>query len=113
MNLEQTIHAAIQQVADSRGIDLPPLQATHTLTGDLGLRSLDLAHLVAVLEAELHADPFARLVPITSVRTVGDLCAAYHRCLAPPAETEPQPGRAEGLARASARREAAARRQSR
>ncbi len=53
-----------------------------TLTGDLGLQSIQLAELVAILEQDLKVDPFAALVPITSVRTVGDLCEAYRRGLA-------------------------------
>ncbi len=46
---------------------------------DLALTSLDLASLVAALETKLKADPFQELVPITSVRTIGDLEAAYVR----------------------------------
>ena len=81
MNLEASIISAIHEVAEARGLDMPPPQPTHTLTGDLGLRSLDLAHLIAILEAELKLDPFARLVPITSIRTVGDLVHAYRRSM--------------------------------
>ncbi|MBJ6760428.1 hypothetical protein JGU66_06610 [Myxococcaceae bacterium JPH2] len=49
------------------------------LGADLGLSSLDLAQLVASLEMRLKADPFQELVPITSVRTVADLCGAYEK----------------------------------
>jgi acyl carrier protein len=76
-----------------------------TLNGDLGLASLDLAQLVALLEVDLQADPFAELVAITSVRTVEDLCAAYERARAgerPAAET---PAVIEARQRAAARRE--------
>lgn len=75
-----------------------------TLNGDLGLASLDLAQLVAILETDLQADPFAELVPITGVRTVDDLCVAYERALA-----GERPGEDPALAaireRAAARRE--------
>jgi acyl carrier protein len=74
---EQTIFAVLREIASQRNPELPPLERGQTLTYDLGLRSLDLAQLVATLELELQADPFARLVPITSVRTVGDVCDAY------------------------------------
>lgn len=111
MNLEATIIAALQQVAAGRGIELPTPAPTHTLTGDLGLRSLDLAHVIAILEAELRADPFARLVPITSIRTVGDLVEAYRKCLAgEPTEQSGNSERVEAAARAQARRAATARR---
>jgi hypothetical protein len=74
---EQTIFSVLREIATQRNPELPPLEKSQTLTYDLGLRSLDLAQLVATLELELHADPFAQLVPITSVRTVGDVCEAY------------------------------------
>lgn len=62
---------------------VPPERVTGVarLGDDLGLSSLDLAELVTVLELELDADPFRELVPITSVRTVGDLVQAYERVL--------------------------------
>jgi acyl carrier protein len=44
------------------------------LSGDLGMDSLELAELSAVLEDELGSDPFSNgLLP----RTVGDLLAFY------------------------------------
>jgi hypothetical protein len=73
---EQTVYRVLQTIATERQPNLPPLDAGQTLTYDLGLSSLDVARAVATLEFELNADPFVR-VPITSVRTVGDLCAAY------------------------------------
>jgi acyl carrier protein len=76
---EQTIFAVLREIALQRHPDVPEIQKDHRLTYDLGLRSLDLAQLVATLELELRADPFAQLVPITSVRTVGDVCEAYRR----------------------------------
>jgi acyl carrier protein len=74
---EQAVFHVLRAIAAERQPDLPPLDVNQTLTYDLGLSSLDLARAVATLEFELNADPFDR-VPITSVRTVGDLCAAYH-----------------------------------
>jgi acyl carrier protein len=46
------------------------------LVDQLGLGSMDLAELIATLEAELGVDPFAT-VAISKVKTVGDLCAAF------------------------------------
>ena len=59
---------------DLPGKDIVP---EDRLNADLGLTSLDLASLVAALDMKLKADPFQELVPITSIRTVGDLEAAY------------------------------------
>lgn len=111
MHLDAIVIATLEQVAAGRGIELPAPALTHTLTGDLGLRSLDLAHVIAILEAELGADPFARLVPITSIRTVGDLVEAYRKCLAgePPSDAAVQE-QAEAAQRGQTRRAATARR---
>jgi acyl carrier protein len=47
------------------------------LSGALGLRSLDLARLIFELELAFEVNPFAKLVPITSVRTIADLVNAF------------------------------------
>lgn len=52
------------------------------LVDDLGLRSLDLAQLVAVLELRLGVEPFVEHEAITDVRTVGDLARAFERVAA-------------------------------
>jgi hypothetical protein len=86
--IERTVHHVVLRVARDRSpnLFLPPAQAGvangQHLTTDLGLTSLDIARIIAVLELELGADPFASLVAITDVRTVSDLCAAYRKALA-------------------------------
>lgn len=47
------------------------------LVKDLGLSSLDLAQLIAVMEMELEMDPFVKGVSIAEVRTLNDLYKAY------------------------------------
>jgi acyl carrier protein len=79
-NLEQVIYDVVQNVALENSIETEQLMSHHKLVDGLGFSSLDLARIVAVLELKLEVDPFARLVPITSVRTVGDLYAAYAKC---------------------------------
>ncbi|HUG66828.1 MAG TPA: acyl carrier protein [Pirellulaceae bacterium] len=81
-NVWEVVLDELQNVAGLQGITLPEIESDHRLTDELGLESLDLAFLVTALERRLGVDPFLRLVPITSVRTVGDLCDAYRRCLA-------------------------------
>ena len=63
---------------------LPPrsVASEDRLSSDLGLKSLDLARIVAELELKTRADPFQELVLITSVRTIGDLERAYRRFFA-------------------------------
>jgi acyl carrier protein len=105
--IERTIEEEILHILDDKGVpaeQLPNVVRDDRL-GELGLTSLDLAQLVAGLEARLHADPFAELVAITSVRTVADLCRAYERFFA--GETS---GGDEAVALDEVRRRAQARR---
>jgi acyl carrier protein len=81
-NLDESIIAELYRVAQLRGLMLPAIERRQRLVDDLGLTSLDLAHVIAALERLLKADPFLRLVSITSIRTVGDLCNAYRRFFA-------------------------------
>ena len=67
-----TIAAVMQQ----RGLDPAGMTAEAKLSDTLGLKSMDLAEIVLTLEDTLGADPFQR-IPITSIRTVGDLVSAY------------------------------------
>lgn len=77
--IEGIVHAAIARVMQAHGLPASAIRAEDKLNATLGLRSLDLAELVFELEMAVGADPFAELVPITSVRTVEDLVAAYRR----------------------------------
>lgn len=55
--------------------------AEDTRLADLGISSLDLAELISNLESIFNVDPFADMVPITSIVDVGSLCDAYITCL--------------------------------
>ncbi len=72
---------------------------------ELGLKSLDLARMVAELDLSLDADPFSELVAMTSVRTVGDVVTAYRRFFESSSkedDTELAEGRRRAAARAGA-----------
>ncbi|MCE5268226.1 MAG: acyl carrier protein [Planctomycetaceae bacterium] len=94
-NLNETILAVVRGVVKEKNPELTAIRPDQLLVEDLGLRSLDLARIIAKLEVKLDVDPFAELVSITSIRTPGDLCAAYAKCFedeeesAPPEESEP------------------------
>jgi acyl carrier protein len=81
--IEAIVHGRIRAVLAERVGKVARLSGTDKLSATLGLSSLDLAFLVAELEAELGVDPFAKLVSITSVRSVGDLVRAYQQALFP------------------------------
>jgi acyl carrier protein len=81
-DLKQTVYKTIQRVAKSKSLEIETIHDHDALVDNLGLKSLDLARITAILELQLDADPFAELVSLTSIRTVGDLCAAYAQCFA-------------------------------
>jgi acyl carrier protein len=71
---ETIVRKTIKSLLVRRGDGHLEIEASSTLTGDLGLDSLELAELSAVLEDELGYDPFSDgVVP----ETVADLIAYY------------------------------------
>ena len=87
-NLDEVVLGVIRNVARENSPELEGIREDQMLVEDLGLRSLDLARIVAKLEMKLEVDPFAELVAITSIRTAGDLCAAYAKCFAAGEDSE-------------------------
>ena len=81
-NIEQTVFDVIAKVAEEKGLDLKTVGLTQKLVTDIGFKSIDLARIIAIMEIKLCVDPFSKLVPITSIQTVGDLCDAYQLCFA-------------------------------
>jgi len=86
-NLKEAVLSVVRDVARDRAPELESVGLEQLLVEDLGLKSLDLARIVAKLEILTGVDPFAELVAITSIRTAGDLYAAYARCFSAEAET--------------------------
>jgi len=58
-NSKQTIYVTIQNVIEDLGREIPEIHDNDALVDDLGLKSLDLARIVAILELKLEVDPFA------------------------------------------------------
>jgi hypothetical protein len=102
--IERAVHDRIRRIVDEEKGACPRFGGADRLE-TIGLASLDLARLVAELEAELGRDPFAALVPITSVRSVDDLVEAYVKAFSPdPGPAAPDPSLAAAAERAEARR---------
>jgi acyl carrier protein len=103
--IEVAVHDKIRAVLQERFGQAPAFSGADKLNATLGLSSLDLAFLVAELEFDLGVDPFAKLVSITSVRSVDDLVQAYRSAVfgdsKPPAEDRDL---AAAMQRASSRR---------
>jgi acyl carrier protein len=83
MQIESIVHGRIRAILAERVGEVGCLSGTDKLSATLGMSSLDLALLVAELEAELGVDPFAKLVSITSIRSVEDLVKAYQQAFFP------------------------------
>ncbi len=79
MSVEDKIIEAVRTLAARSGGKVDVIKKDQKLVGDLGLGSLDIAELVAVLEGDVGFDPFARGASIAGVRTVGDLVELYEK----------------------------------
>lgn len=76
-NVLKAMQEAVVEIQEQQGYSALAVEETTELVGDLGLQSLDIAQLVAMLEVKLGSDPFANGATLESVSTVGDLCKLY------------------------------------
>lgn len=102
--IESIVHERIRAILAERAEEIAHLSGSEKLNATLGLSSLDLALLVAELEAQLGVDPFAKLVSITSVRSVDDLVRAYQQAFFPELERREDHTVTAAVKRAQARR---------
>jgi hypothetical protein len=79
--IERAVLSVLRKVGEERGIASGDFGKLRNLL-DLGFKSVDLARIVALLEVRLGSDPFVH-VPITGIRSVEDLIAAYVGLSAP------------------------------
>jgi len=79
-NIRATIVQTINQIRVDSGRESIMPDNEHTLTGELGLDSLDLAVLVVSLEKGLGIDPFRD--GQASARTLGELVRVYEQAIA-------------------------------
>ena len=71
----------IKELFLEKELPVPIISEENSLVDDLGLKSMDLAILVANLELELSVEPFLEDFAITDIRTLGDLCQAFEETL--------------------------------
>jgi acyl carrier protein len=102
--IEAIVHERIRAILAERAEEVAHLSGSEKLSATLGLSSLDLALLVAELEAQLGVDPFAKLVSITSVRSVNDLVRAYQQAFFPELERREDHAITAAVKRAQTRR---------
>lgn len=77
---EDVVLDILGRVLEEEGLEQTEIVDSSRLVDDLGFKSLHIARILAMLELEFDYDPFGSgRVPITAVRTVADLCAAYVR----------------------------------
>ena len=102
--LERTIHELVLRVVREKFPETAGIENGQGLTSGLGLDSLDIARIIAVIELQLGVDPFASLFAVTDMRTVGDLCTAYRTALCSPAGAPSVSSFESSVQRAEARR---------
>ena len=101
--IEASVHRTITEILSRKDRPVPAFANEDELVAT-GLKSLDLAALVAMLGREWQVDPFLRHRSITQVRTVGDLCDAYRACFEDPAGGASDPALQDAYGRAARRR---------
>ena len=86
---DAAVHEVLNDLLDEEKSETAELHSDDRLVEDLGFSSLAMARIIAILEDQFGADPFSKSVAITSIRTVGDLAAAYRDTLEAAAAAEP------------------------
>jgi acyl carrier protein len=82
MDFRSEIYAVIEEVATDAAINVGQLDDSSVLVDELGLKSMLVARILAMLEIRLGVDPFGNGdASITDLRTVGDLVAAFSSAL--------------------------------
>lgn len=80
--IESVVKKCIQQIAEEQSKTIKSLNSNQRIVEDLGFKSLDVATFTALLESELGVDPFLNnMAVITEIRTIGDVCDVYDRCI--------------------------------
>ncbi|HLB42178.1 MAG TPA: acyl carrier protein [Gammaproteobacteria bacterium] len=79
--IEHSIHGEIVSILGENNVHVEAISNESKLNSELGMTSLELARLVSVLDDKFSVDPFMELIPITSVRTIGDLVSAYQQAI--------------------------------
>ncbi len=81
-DIEKLVLSCIRQVATDQAIEVSDLNFSKRIVDDLGFSSLDVATLTALLESNFKVDPFGSgMATITEIRTIGDICDLYNRCV--------------------------------
>ena len=76
-DLVEKVHSAVLEVVARKDPKRTTVANADLLNADLSLDSLELAEIIVRLETQLEVDPFAEMVSVTSLRTMGDLLRAY------------------------------------
>ncbi|WP_370749215.1 acyl carrier protein [Eubacterium sp.] len=72
------VKETVDEILLMKGVEGIEISEDSKIVQDLGLKSLDIAQVLAMLEAEYDKDPFSNgTVTLSDVVTVGDLCKLY------------------------------------
>lgn len=77
MSTSEVVLEAVREIVQAKGQADREVNVRSHLVNDLGLSSMDLAELVAVLEMKTSYDPFVSEYAIATMKSVDDLIHAY------------------------------------
>jgi len=73
----KALQEAIAEIQQQQQYEPVSIVESSELVAEIGLQSLDIAQLVAMLEVKLEKDPFANGATLESVTTAGQLSRLY------------------------------------
>ncbi|MEE0930057.1 MAG: phosphopantetheine-binding protein [Acutalibacteraceae bacterium] len=77
-NIFEVVKESIEEILSLDETNCVEVSLNSKLVDDLGLKSLDIAQLIAMLEIEFDKDPFSEgTASLANIITVNDLCEVY------------------------------------
>lgn len=74
----EVVKDSINEILSMNGLEGREITQESKIIQDIGLKSLDIAQLIAMLEVEYEKDPFTNEdASLADILTVGDLCKLY------------------------------------
>lgn len=74
----EVVKDSINEILTMNELEEVEIKEESRIVQDLGLKSLDIAQLIAILEVEYDIDPFTNgTATLAGIVTVGDLCKLY------------------------------------
>jgi len=76
-NTFEVVKNCVEEVLSMNGAEEVEIRFDSKIVHDLGMKSLDIAQLIALLEIQYEKDPFSEGATLANVITIADLCKLY------------------------------------